>query len=370
MAHAGDEHRPVQLLRSELRIDGDVGQKPHVKTQLVLDSAVDAKVKQLVFRRQDQDRAAGDCGWNGALPDLGHGDRHGLVGIHQFIVQLDQVTGTLVDTQVLANGQEGGAERFAANVAKALEHGHGLGDSERSNCGILRRKRGCNVGGFRSANCCLDRIRSNNPRSLGMGGRDVRGLNGRERSNGRVERSRARPRNRRGSCLWHFDGRRLDLQCRDLGSDITLLTVCEKGFGKRTPASDYPLKNRGTQGVITIKTNDRNGKVVGVLTVVDSEDLMLVTDTGRVIRIRVRDIPTRGRNTQGVRLIRIDPASGERVVAVEALSDPGKDGSEPGEAEGEELAASPIEVLDDGEGEEEITDEAEADGGSDEPEAS
>ncbi|HNO68129.1 MAG TPA: DNA gyrase subunit A [Pseudomonadota bacterium] len=157
---------------------------------------------------------------------------------------------------------------------------------------------------------------------------------------------------------------------RDLGSDITLLTVCEKGFGKRTPASDYPQKNRGTQGVITIKTNDRNGKVVGVLTVVDSEDLMLVTDTGRVIRIRVRDIPTRGRNTQGVRLIRIDPASGERVVAVEALSDPGKDGSEPGEAEGEELAASPIEVLDDGEGEEEITDEAEADGGSDEPEAS
>jgi len=144
---------------------------------------------------------------------------------------------------------------------------------------------------------------------------------------------------------------------RDSGSETTLLTVCEKGFGKRTPASDYPLKNRGTQGVITIKTNDRNGKVVGVLTVVDSEDLMLVTDTGRVIRIRVRDIPTRGRNTQGVRLIRIDPASGERVVAVEALSDPGKDGSEPVEGSEEELAASPIEVLDDVEGEEDLHDE-------------
>lgn len=145
---------------------------------------------------------------------------------------------------------------------------------------------------------------------------------------------------------------------RDSGSEITLLTVCEKGFGKRTPASDYPQKNRGTQGVITIKTNDRNGKVVGVLTVVDSEDLMLVTDTGRVIRIRVRDIPTRGRNTQGVRLIRIDPASGERVVAVEALSDPGKDDSEPVEGSEEELAASPIEVLDDTEGEEDIADDS------------
>ena len=153
---------------------------------------------------------------------------------------------------------------------------------------------------------------------------------------------------------------------RDSGSETTLLTVCEKGFGKRTPASDYPLKNRGTQGVITIKTNDRNGKVVGVLTVVDSEDLMLVTDTGRVIRIRVRDIPTRGRNTQGVRLIRIDPASGERVVAVEALSDPGKDGSEPVEGSEEELAASPIEVLDDVEGEEELHDEP--DEAADEPE--
>ena len=153
---------------------------------------------------------------------------------------------------------------------------------------------------------------------------------------------------------------------RDSGSETTLLTVCEKGFGKRTPASDYPLKNRGTQGVITIKTNDRNGKVVGVLTVVDSEDLMLVTDTGRVIRIRVRDIPTRGRNTQGVRLIRIDPASGERVVAVEALSDPGKDGSEPVEGSEEELAPSPIEVLDDVEGEEELHDEP--DEAADEPE--
>ena len=174
----------------------------------------------------------------------------------------------------------------------------------------------------------------------------------------------------RGVTLKSVSDRVVSMQIlsRDLGTETTLLTVCEKGFGKRTPASDYPIKNRGTQGVITIKTNERNGKVVGVLTVVDSEDLMLVTDTGRVIRIRVRDIPTRGRNTQGVRLIRIDPASGERVVAVEALSDPGKDGSDPVEGLEEELPPSPIEVLDDAEGEEELTDEAD-DTASDEPEA-
>ncbi|MBL9041079.1 MAG: DNA gyrase subunit A [Myxococcales bacterium] len=174
----------------------------------------------------------------------------------------------------------------------------------------------------------------------------------------------------RGVTLKSVSDRVVSMQIlsRDLGSETTLLTVCEKGFGKRTPASDYPIKNRGTQGVITIKTNERNGKVVGVLTVVDSEDLMLVTDTGRVIRIRVRDIPTRGRNTQGVRLIRIDPASGERVVAVEALSDPGKDGTDPVEGSEEELLPSPIEVLDDAEGEEELTDEAD-DTASEEPEA-
>jgi DNA gyrase subunit A len=174
----------------------------------------------------------------------------------------------------------------------------------------------------------------------------------------------------RGVTLKSVSDRVVSMQIlsRDLGTETTLLTVCEKGFGKRTPASDYPIKNRGTQGVITIKTNERNGKVVGVLTVVDSEDLMLVTDTGRVIRIRVRDIPTRGRNTQGVRLIRIDPASGERVVAVEALSDPGKDGSDPVEGLEEELPPSPIEVLDDAEGDEELTDEAD-DTASDEPEA-
>ena len=119
---------------------------------------------------------------------------------------------------------------------------------------------------------------------------------------------------------------------RDLPT--TLLTVCENGYGKRTPAGDYPVKGRGSQGVITIKTSERNGKVVGVTVVRDSDELMLITNNGRIIRIRVSGIPTRGRNTMGVRLIRV--AEGESVVAMETLSDV----IEPGTGEGVEAGAS------------------------------
>ena len=86
----------------------------------------------------------------------------------------------------------------------------------------------------------------------------------------------------------------------------TLLTVCERGYGKRTPASDYPTKGRGGKGVITIKTTERNGKVVSLRLVSDDDDLMLITDGGKVIRMPVDGIPTIGRNTQGVRLIRLE----------------------------------------------------------------
>ena len=165
---------------------------------------------------------------------------------------------------------------------------------------------------------------------------------------------------------------------RDLPA--TLVTVCEKGYGKRTPAADYPCKGRGSQGVITIKANDRNGKVVGVHVVTDQDDLILVTVIGKVIRIRVRDIRVQGRNTQGVRLIRL--GTEERVVAVEALHEPeseegegvlgengeGADGisslPEPGELPGE-----PEEEGDEGvEGEEDLGDEDEDLDDSDEDE--
>src|SRR5207237_7610203 len=64
----------------------------------------------------------------------------------------------------------------------------------------------------------------------------------------------------------------------------TLLTVCEKGYGKRTPTSDYPTKNRGGKGVITIKTTERNGKVVGLRLVTAEDDLMLITNRGKQTR--------------------------------------------------------------------------------------
>jgi DNA gyrase subunit A len=104
----------------------------------------------------------------------------------------------------------------------------------------------------------------------------------------------------------------------------TLLTVCERGYGKRTPTSDYPTKNRGGKGVITIKATERNGKVVSLRLVTDDDDLMLITDGGKLIRMPVDGIPTIGRNTQGVRLIRLEAT--EKVVAMERLAEKEEDG--------------------------------------------
>src|SRR5206468_6266546 len=104
-----------------------------------------------------------------------------------------------------------------------------------------------------------------------------------------------------------------------LGGEETLLTVCERGYGKRTPTSDYPVKGRGGLGVITIKTTERNGKVVGVRVVTDQDDLMVITSGGKIIRMPVGGIPTIGRNTQGVRLIRLE--EGETVATVERFAE-------------------------------------------------
>src|SRR4029078_7177791 len=104
-----------------------------------------------------------------------------------------------------------------------------------------------------------------------------------------------------------------------------LLTVCEKRYDKRTPTSDYPTKNRGGKGVITIKTTERNGKVVGLRLVTDDDDIMLITARGRLCRMPVAGIPTIGRTPQGVRLIRLEQAEGEKeaekVVAMERIAE-------------------------------------------------
>jgi DNA gyrase subunit A len=96
--------------------------------------------------------------------------------------------------------------------------------------------------------------------------------------------------------------------------DTTLLSVTENGYGKRSNISDYRVTNRGGKGIINIKANQRNGKVVTIKEVVDEDELMLITQKGIIIRQPVKQINVIGRNTQGVKLINLDP--GDRVVDV------------------------------------------------------
>jgi DNA gyrase subunit A len=100
--------------------------------------------------------------------------------------------------------------------------------------------------------------------------------------------------------------------------DDSILTVTEKGYGKRTAVSEYPLQSRGGKGVFTIKANERNGQVVGVLPVVDDDQVMLIANSGKIIRMPMDTIRIIGRNTQGVRLINMD--EGEIVVGLSMLA--------------------------------------------------
>ncbi len=99
----------------------------------------------------------------------------------------------------------------------------------------------------------------------------------------------------------------------------TLFTATENGYGKRTAIDEYPVQRRGGKGVITIKTSDRNGKVVATLLVEESDDLMLMTDTGKLIRMPISGISVISRNTQGVKLIHKEP--NERVVGAARLAE-------------------------------------------------
>ena len=94
----------------------------------------------------------------------------------------------------------------------------------------------------------------------------------------------------------------------------TILTVTENGFGKRTKTEEYRSQARGGKGILTIKTTERNGPVVYAYQVTDQEQLMIITEHGKIIRMRVADISVIGRNTQGVKLI--DLGEGEKVVGV------------------------------------------------------
>jgi DNA gyrase subunit A len=112
-------------------------------------------------------------------------------------------------------------------------------------------------------------------------------------------------------------GIRLATQDRIIGMDVlsygqSLFTITENGYGKRTPIDEYPLQKRGGKGVINIKTSDRNGQVVSILLVDEDDDLMLMTDNGKLIRTPANGISQISRNTQGVKIIGMAP--GEKVT--------------------------------------------------------
>jgi len=104
------------------------------------------------------------------------------------------------------------------------------------------------------------------------------------------------------------------------GDEVIALSIMSEGliltatYGKRTPIDDFPVQGRGGQGVIAIQTSDRNGKTVGALQVADDDEVMLISSNGTLVRTGVNDISIMGRNTQGVRLIRV--GADQRLVGL------------------------------------------------------
>jgi len=134
----------------------------------------------------------------------------------------------------------------------------------------------------------------------------------------------------------------------------SLLTICENGYGKRSNLDEYPVKGRGSHGVVDIKTNQRNGKVVGLIDVNDDDGVMVITSGGMIIRMSCKRLRPIGRNTAGVRLVKLKP--GDKVVSIARIDS--EDEDKPKEEDGapEDAEAAEIE-----------NSEVEADLGADEP---
>ena len=98
-----------------------------------------------------------------------------------------------------------------------------------------------------------------------------------------------------------------------------ILTATENGYGKRTALTEYPTKSRGTQGVRSIKVDERNGKVIDAIQVEDTDQIMLITNGGTLVRTRVAEVSVIGRNTGGVRLIRT--GEDETVVGLQRIAE-------------------------------------------------
>ena len=109
-------------------------------------------------------------------------------------------------------------------------------------------------------------------------------------------------------------------------SDGYLLSASQNGYGKRTPMRDFPAKGRGGQGVIAIQTSERNGKMIGAPQVFDGDEVMLISNSGTLVRIPTEQISVVGRNTQGVKLISLK--EGELLNSVERIADRQEEQSE------------------------------------------
>ena len=130
----------------------------------------------------------------------------------------------------------------------------------------------------------------------------------------------------------------------------SLIMECRNGYGKRTPVQDYPVIRRGGKGVIGIKTTDRNGALIAAKEVVDSDELMIISQKGILIRLPLRDVSVIGRNTQGVRLIHLDPE--DVVMDVTYIMTDGAEEKEL-EEEGGELPEESPEVVEEADVDEE-----------------
>ncbi|HEX2878736.1 MAG TPA: DNA gyrase C-terminal beta-propeller domain-containing protein, partial [Polyangiaceae bacterium] len=147
-----------------------------------------------------------------------------------------------------------------------------------------------------------------------------------------------------------------------------VLSVCARGFGKRTPVEDFRPQNRGGKGIIAIDTSERNGPLVGICLVKREDEVMLVTNRGQTIRTRVAEIRETGRNAQGVRVMNVE--DDERVVAIEPVGESADDSVLDAAAEAAQAGAPVSETngaLHDGEGANGEEAKGESDSGEDEP---
>jgi DNA gyrase subunit A len=161
------------------------------------------------------------------------------------------------------------------------------------------------------------RFEEDDVRAMGRNATGVRGMNLKENdyivgmaTTPKPEASEAAPKGKVGKSEAGSHDEATDL-VPEKGSLI--LSVTENGYGKRTPADEYRLTNRGGKGVINVKTTERNGKVVGIAQVAEESQVMLISQYGKIIRMDSKTIRESGRSAQGVRLLHLEP--GDRVAA-------------------------------------------------------